>query len=111
MTMLSFPTVCAYALPEIIPLQVSYTDPSYDQEDQNRSPELIPSVSIDDHTLFFETPCDGCLLRIIDEDNYVVYSVVIPVGATMHVLPTYLSGDYEIQIIHDNLCFYGYIEL
>mgnify|MGYP007013869406 CR=1 FL=1 len=94
-----------------VPLQVTDIDPTTVKEGQQRTPDLTPELSMDGHILYFDTPCDGCLLRIIDEDNYVVYSVVIPVGATMHVLPTYLSGDYEIQIIRDNLCFYGYIEL
>lgn len=102
-----------YASAEIVPvpLQVTDIDPSIIKDGQQRTPNQIPKLSLDGHTLYFDTPCDGCLLRIIDEDNYVVYSVVVTIGATTLQLPGYLSGDYELQLICDNLCFYGYIEL
>lgn len=102
-----------YASAEIVPvpLQVTDIDPTGDKDDQHKSPNLTPELSLDGHTLYFDTPCDGYLLRIIDEDNDVVYSVVVPIGATTLQLPGYLSGDYELQLICDNLCFYGYIEL
>ena len=80
-------------------------------DDDKRSPILIPNVDIDGYTLTFYTPCNGCVLRLIDENDVVVYSTVIPTGATSLVLPSYLSGDYEIQIVRGNFYFYGYISL
>ena len=64
-------------------------------------------MSIEDYTLYFNTPCDGYVLRLVDE----FYSTVIPVGATSLVLPSYLSGTYELQIITGYYCFFGDITL
>ena len=76
-----------------------YVDPKDGNDGQQKSPILIPNVDIDGYTLTFYTPCDGCVLRLIDENDVVVYSTVIPTGTTSLVLPSYLSGDYEIQIV------------
>lgn len=92
-----------------IPLQVEYDDPSHDQDNPNRGPVLIPEVSIDEYTLYFDSSCENCILRLVDEEDEVVYTTVISSGSL--VLPSNLSGDYELQIIRDNWCFYGYIEL
>ena len=45
------------------------------------------------------------------KNDKVVYSTVIPTNTTNLVIPSTLSGEYEIQIIQGNICFYGYIEL
>ena len=111
MAVLSFTSINAYADPESIVLQVGYEDPDYGDEGQHKSPILIPEISIEDYTIYFNTPCDGCSLRLVDENDNVVYSTVIPTGTTSLVLPSSLSGEYEIQIIQGNLCFYGYINL
>ena len=94
-----------------VQLGVRYDDPHNNQPGGAKTPVLIPTISIDDYTLYFETPCDGCLLNVVDASNTVVYSVVIPVGTTSLVLPSYLSGTYELQIIQGNYCFYGDITL
>ena len=39
---------------------------------------LVLGISLDDHTLYFDTPCDGCSLNIVDENDVVVYTLVIP---------------------------------
>ena len=97
--------------PDDIDLEAEYVDPDLDQNDYPRSPILIPHVGIDGYTLTFYTPCDGCTLRLLDESGNVVYTTVIPVGATTLVLPSYLSGEYRIEIIQGVFCFWGYIEL
>ncbi len=96
--------------PTVVPLQVGYEDPFTEQGGPHRGP-VVPEVSIDSYTLFFITPCDGCLLRIINEDGCIEYSTVIPSGTTSLVLPSYLSGDYELQIISGSYIFYGWINL
>ena len=63
---------------------------------------LIERVRDDD-------PCD--VLNIKDEDGDVVYSTVVYSSETQVVLPSTLSGDYEIQLVTGNWCFWGYIEL
>ena len=96
--------------PDDIDLEVGYDDPNLGNE-QPRSPILIPHVGIEGYTLTFYTPCDGCTLRLLDESGNVVYTTVIPIGATTLVLPSYLSGEYRIEIIQGVFCFWGYIEL
>lgn len=109
--MLSFTCVNLYANQEDVDLQVGYEDPDDGNDGQQKGPVLIPDVSLDGYSLIFNTPCDGCTLRLLDENDIVVYSTVIPTGTTSLVLPSYLSGEYEIQIIRGNIYFYGYIIL
>lgn len=107
--MLSFTSVNVYADPEGIVLHVGYVDPNDGNDGLHKSSTDVPEVNLDGHTLIFDTPCDGCTLRLVDANDNVVYSTIIPTGATSLVLPSSLSGEYEIQIIQGNLCFYGYI--
>lgn len=97
--------------PDDIELEAGYDDPNYPLDPDHRTPILIPHVGIDGYTLTFYTPCDGYTLRLIDENDTVVYTTVIPIGATTLVLPSYLSGEYKIEIIQRIYCFWGYIEL
>lgn len=90
---------------------VTYTDPTEDQRPIKKESAIIPSVSLEEHILLFVTPCDGCTLRLINEDRDVEYITVIPTGTTTLILPPYLSGKYQLQIIRGNYCFWAYIDL
>ncbi len=96
---------------EVVPLEIGFDDPFDTQDDPNRSPETVPEVSIDGYTLTFLTPCNGYELRLLDEYGIEVYSTVIT-SSTLQ-LPTWLSGDYELQIIPtgSNYYFTGTISL
>lgn len=107
----SFSGVMAEVVGEEIDFEVGIVDPTENHEPFHKGPVLVPSVSLDGYTLYFATSCDGCTLCLLDENDTVVYSTVIPTGTTSLVLPSYLSGEYEIQIIRGNYCFYGYIIL
>ena len=109
MTMMPFTSVSVYADPESIDLE--YEDPLLGGLGPNKSPINIPEISLESYTLYFYTPCDGCTLRLLDANDNVVYSTVIATGTTSLVLPSTLSGEYEIQIIQGNICFFGYIIL
>ena len=109
--MLSFTSVNVYADPEGIVLHLGYEDPNDGDDGLQRSPILVPEISLDGYSVIFDTPCDGCTLRLVDANDNVVYSTVIPTGTTSLVLPSSLSGEYKIEIIQGNLCFYGYINL
>ena len=76
-----------------------------------KSPIVAPTVYIDDNVLTFETPCDGCVLQLVDANDDVVYSIVIPAGTTSLILPSTLSGTFELQIIDGNILYYADIEL
>ena len=95
---------------ESISLQVDYIDPTKELE-PHKGPIPMPELSLDDHTLYFDTPCDGCTLNIVDSNDVVVYTTVIPTGATSLVLPATILGEYELQIISGNYLFYGMIDL
>lgn len=92
-----------------IEMQVSEIDPTHNHGTFPKSPMMIPSISIANYTLYFDTPCDGCTLNIVDENNLVVYTLVIPSGTTSLVLPSTLSGKYELQLIRGNYLFWGVI--
>ena len=94
-----------------VPLQVSDVDPTNQHGEAHKSPILVPEVSLDDHTLYFFTPCDGYTLNLVDENDVVVYTIVIPTGTTSWVLPATLSGEYELQLISGNYCFWGMMSL
>lgn len=111
MAMLLFTCVSVYADPEGIDLQVGYVDPNDGDDGLNRSPILVPEISLDGYSIIFDTPCDGCMLRLVDANDNVVYSAIIPTGTTSMVLPSSLSGEYKIEIIQGIFCFYGYIYL
>lgn len=91
-------------------LQVKIVDPTPHSDPIKRSPVVIPSLYLEGYTLQFETPCDCCTLKLVNEDGDVEYSIVIPEGTTSITLPLYLSGEYELQIIRGQFCFYGYVE-
>ncbi len=95
---------------EII-LHTSIIDPTKDNGPIRRSPIHVPSISIDDHTLFFNSSCDGCTLRLYNEEGDLVVNLIIPDNSSTISLPSFLTGEYEIQIIRGNYCFYGYIKL
>ena len=108
---LTLTSVQANAFNGIIPLQVRYDDPSNTETNPTRDPISIPTVSLDGYTLTFDTPCDSCTLRLAEPSGQVVYSVLIPVGCDELVLPSYLSGEYEIQIDFGPYYVVGRIEL
>ena len=97
--------------PMEVTLDVEIFDPTGSDGNTHKNPVSIPSISLDDHTLYFNTPCDGCTLNIVDGNGLVVYTTVVPTGTTSLVLPATLSGEYELQIISGNYLFYGTIDL
>ena len=107
MAMLPLSNMHVIAVP--VTLTVGYQDPTIGQTNPNKSPILVPEVSIDDYTLTFDDSCLGCELRLLDEDGVLVYSTTITSNTL--VLPSYLFGEYELQIFSGIYCFYGYIEL
>lgn len=100
-----------FADPIHILLQIGYDDPIEGDDGLQRGPVFIPKLYLDDYSLIFDTPCDGCTLTQLDEDGDVAYTTIIPIGTTTLSLPAYLSGNYEIQIIRGNFCFWGYFNL
>ena len=111
LTLALLPLSSVRVMSRVINLNVGYVDPQDTMDDGKRTLTLVPEVDLENHTLTFYTPCDGYVLRLVNENDNVVYSTVIPTGATSLVLPSNLSGEYEIQIVQGNTYFYGYIDL
>ena len=76
-----------------------------------KSPMQPPTVYIEDHTLSFAVDHPDYLLNIKDEDGNVVFSTVVWSAQTEVVLPSSLSGDYEIELVMGNWLFSGWINL
>ena len=107
--MLSLSNVRVSAAPVHVPLQVGIIDPDITQDEPNRGPVQPPIIYIEDGTLTFVTNCDGCELRLVNEEDEVEYTTIIA-GSTL-VLPGTLTGSYQLQIICGNYIFYGFIQL
>ncbi len=94
-----------------ITFQRGYIKPTKPGTPNPKSPVLAPTVYIDGNVLTFETPCDGCVLQLVDENDDVVYTTIIPAGTTTLALPSDLEGTFELQIIDGEWMFYADIEL
>lgn len=96
---------------ELVPLTVSIIDEQPGTNGFPRTPITAPIVYIDDYTLLFEANHPDYVLNIKDEDGDVVYSTVVSSTQTQVVLPSTLSGDYQIELVVGNLLFKGWIVL
>ena len=76
-----------------------------------RGPIEVPLVYIEDNALTFEVNHPEYVLTIKDEDGSVVYSTVVYSTQTQVVLPSSLSGDYEVRLTMGNWLFTGWINL
>lgn len=77
----------------------------------SKTPVLMPTLWQDGYLLDFHGTHDDYVLRIVDATNTVVYSTVVPSYLTQLWLPTYLIGTYRIELLTDELLFYGAITL
>ena len=76
-----------------------------------KTPITAPKVYIDDYTLLFEVNHPEYVLYIKDEDDNVVYSTVVSSTQTQVVLPSTLSGNYQIELVMGYWHFTGWINL
>lgn len=97
---------------ELIPLSVSIEDDDQPIGNGHGKTSMCPPVVyIEDYTLLFEVDHPEYVLNIKDENDNVVYSTVVSSTQTQVVLPSTLSGTYEIQLVVNNLQFKGWINL
>ena len=96
---------------EELDLQVAYDNTPGTNNPKPKTPVTIPTIIQNDYTLTFITACDNCTLCLINENDEVEYSTTIPSGTRTMVLPSYLSGEYRIEIQRGRFCFWGFIEL
>jgi hypothetical protein len=76
-----------------------------------KSPTTPPTVYIEGYTLTFEAYHPDYILNIKDEDGDVVFTTTVYSAQTQVVLPSTLSGDYEVELVMGNWLFTGWINL
>lgn len=94
-------TITAQTLVSGVPvnLQVCIEDPTPAMGGIPRGPVSVPTVTIDDHTLYFYGVGYDFTLQLLGDDDNVVYSIFVPVGTVSIALPSTISGDYVLQLI------------
>ena len=96
---------------QLVPLSVYIEDPMSVGHGAAKSSDETPTVYIEDYTLLFEANHPEYVLNIKDEDGDTVYTTVVYSAQTQVVLPSTLSGDYEIELTEGSLLFVGWINL
>lgn len=76
-----------------------------------KTPITAPKVYIEDYTLSFEVGHPEYVLNIKDENDNVVYTTTVYSSQTQVVLPSTLSGDYQIELVMGYWLFTGWINL
>ena len=70
-----------------------------------------PTVAINGYSLYLYNGCDNSTLRLVSSDETIVFSTFIEEGTLSVVLPSNLTGEYELQFICGDITFYCDIEL
>lgn len=83
---------------EDLNLQVGIVEPSDAHGGHTRTPVVVPEITQDGHTLYFNNVGYDLELVLLDEDGDEVYFVLVPANTASVVLPSSLSGDYELQL-------------
>lgn len=96
---------------ENVYLHMRKVDSADSAKSVKRSSVKTPSLSLENHTLYFNTSCNGCTLQLLDESGNVKYTKVIPENTSNITLPSDMAGGCELQIIRGQYCFYGLIDL
>lgn len=76
-----------------------------------KGPQVSIIISQDGHVLSLPAMTDDFMLELRDEYGALTYSVYVPSGTTLIVLPVTLSSDYELRLVADTYYYIGYIVL
>lgn len=68
-------------------------------------------ITQDDYVLTLPAFEEDYTLELRDENDVVVYTDYVPAGTTQIVLPSTLSGDFELRLVADTYYYIGYISL
>ena len=94
---------------EQIPMHI--INPSGPEGGNTLAPPRPWYITQDDYTLSMPAFEDDFTLELLDEDGVVVYTTFVPSGTTLIVLPSTLSGDFELRLVADTYYYIGYIML
>lgn len=86
-------------------------DTSEGDEEIPHAPIRRPSVAQDGHTLYLYSGCDYATIQLIDQSETVVFTEDVPEGTETLLLPSYLTGVFELRIIRGSFTFVAEIEL
>ena len=106
-------SLVSYAMRDGSPIDLSteVIDPEHGQGIRPMAPMQPPTIYLEDYTLLFGSNHPEYVLNIKDEDDDVVFSTTVYSTLTQVVLPSTLSGDYEIELLMGNWRFTGWINL
>ena len=90
-----------------IPLESGIVDPTEPYNPYPKMPPQAPSLWQEGHEIYFQSSHPDYSIDIV-QSGIVVYSVDVDVTTTSVVLPSWLSGEYEIQIYPDGSSYYFY---
>ena len=79
-----------------------------------KAPEKLPTppeAILSENVLSFLDSHAEYTLYIIDEEGEEVYEAFIPENTSTITLPLNLSGEYKLQLVSGDYCFYTYIEM
>jgi hypothetical protein len=93
---------------EKLPLQIKKNEGEVNNSGKPNRRTLIPEVVLQGNTLRFITPCNGCIFRLV-QDNNICYEMEI-MGNTLSI-PTTFTGIYELQIVSGEYIFYTDVTL
>lgn len=68
-------------------------------------------IQQDDYTLTLPAFEDDYVLELRDQDDEVVYTTFLPSGSTQVILPSTLSGSFEIRLVADTYYYRGYLSI
>lgn len=92
-----------------IPMQI------IDESPASHTGSLAPPrpwyITQDDFVLTMPAFEDDFTLELRDENDVVVYTDYVPAGTTLIILPSMLSGDFELRLVGDTYYYIGYISL
>ena len=94
-----------------IPLVVNWIDPSNTNTPIPKAPPRPLAITLNDNILTLPVTSVDYTLELRDENGTLVYSSYIPTGTTQIILPTTLSGNFEIRLVADTYYYIGYISM
>ena len=92
-----------------IPMQI--IDPGAAGEGNTLAPPRPWYITQNGYSLTLPALADDYTLELRDEDGVVVYSTYVPAGTTLVVLPSTLSGDFELRLVADTYYYRGFLSL
>ena len=92
-----------------IPLQI--IDDSVVGDLGTKGPNTPLIIHQDDNVLLLPSMGIDMVLQLLDDTGVVVYSTFVPAGTTQVVLPTTMTGTYELRLITSTYYYMGYITL